>query len=65
MPPTDEITIHPNDLKRITKHLKLIRWNQGVVIIRDTGTKYIIRDKDENHICTLDQSNSSEGSFDG
>jgi hypothetical protein len=63
MPLTDEITIHPKDLKKIVSHLKLIKWNQGMVIIRDTGTQYIIRDKDENKICTIDQSN--EESDDG
>ena len=54
MPFVSTIEIHPSDLKKILDHLTLIKWNEGMITIKDTGTKYIIRDKDEQHICTVD-----------
>ena len=54
MPLTEEIMIHPADLEKILQHLRLIKWDSGSIIIRDTGTKYIVRDKDEQHVCSIE-----------
>lgn len=57
----DEITIHPHDLQNILEELSAQQWSQGQVIIRDTGTKYIIRDTNENLICEIKQSHEEPG----
>ena len=53
MPFNNEITIDPASIFNIMQMLKNLSWSGGPVIIRDLGTSFQVRDKDEQHIFSL------------
>lgn len=55
MPFNNELTIHPYDLQEIVDTLSEQPWTQGPIIIRDVANTYVIRDKDEQHIVTIEK----------
>jgi hypothetical protein len=61
-----QFTIHPRDLQIIMDHLHhpACNYTGGIVIIRETNAQFIIRDKDEGHIATIDKE-ITNGSLDG
>lgn len=58
MPATEQITISLRDLKTIIYMLKELHWASGPVIIKDTGKKIYVRDKDEQHLFHIDKEKS-------
>ena len=55
MPTTDQIKIHPRYLQQIIDQLAALKWNSGLVIIRDTGNQFTVRDKDEGFITEVEK----------
>jgi len=55
MPAPDQIIIHPATLQKILNQLSAKAWTDAEIIIRDTGTQFIIRDPFENFITVVDK----------
>lgn len=55
MPIFKYITIQPIDLQNILEELKAQHWTFGPVIIRDSGSQWIIRDMNEQMIKCIDK----------
>lgn len=60
MPTQPFITIRPQDLKTIIEALEAKRVGQLEVTIIDTGSAFIIRDKNDFKIDSVPKSNSYE-----
>ena len=61
MPFNFEITIHPKDLQEIVDTLSALPWSTGPIIIRDINNQWVVRDKDEQHITTIEKTIEEPG----
>lgn len=57
----EQIIIEPQDLQEIIDYLHAYVWSGGPVIIRDIGSKFVVRDINENQITYIEKTIYKDG----